>query len=578
MPSVASHSRTPALTWALSAMLVLLGLALLPACATSASTSHARRAWGLSKSPEPGLEFEASFSGGALWLEPDDPVWDEARRAEAARALDAVWGVAGSTHALGAEWEFRFWSQGGALTLLSLQNTEAGEERLAPISRQAFLPSLSRELPTLVGTNPREVTLELERQEMGWMADLGKSSKEEIPPYIRTLPLVHSGVSRATHEQVLNTARKIVRLMAVPRGGSAEFTVQVSLEDSRILNWEPKELDSFGSGPALSTGEEAVSLVVAVLLPFTQGLGERTLSLSLQAEHHPDEARPRWRIIAAHLLEPPPLRPQVADIHEEYRRLHESIIIGFQDEARETALLAAGFTLEQIAYSVVGGLTLKGAWVIIGKGAPTILSFLSKGGTVAVRWFRDLLVRAPVAEREALLRLWTKAEAQGIKALTAAEKQQFQALMSRLEKVLESPIGTDAKDELRSWSRKAYFELYRPEFAKRLGKEGLSVYEVHHLCPLEYAHLFPALDITGKANLTGLHKSVHYSISRVWSSLRPISGHMDAQGVERVMKLINRHYRRWFDKVYDPEDAAALARAEESVMGEIARLKARLSP
>ena len=44
------------------------------------------------------------------------------------------------------------------------------------------------------------------------------------------------------------------------------------------------------------------------------------------------------------------------------------------------------------------------------------------------------------------------------------------------------------------------------------------------------------------------------------------------------MEVINRHYRRWFDKVYDPKDAAALARAEQSALGEIAQLKARLSP
>jgi hypothetical protein len=489
-----------------------------------------------------------------------------------------MWGVAGSTHALGAEWEFRFWSQGGALTLLSLRGTEAGGERLAPLGRGAFLPQLSRELPTLLGTYPREVTLELERHATGWTADLDKASKEQTPPYVRTIPSVRSGVSRSTHQQVLDTARNIARLVTVPRGGSTRFTAQVSLEDSRIQSWEPQEQDSSGGGPAVSGGEEAVNLVVSVLLPFTQGMGERTVSLSLQAEHHPGEARPRWRIIATHVVEPPPLRPEVADIHGEYKRLHESILIGFQNEARETALLVAGFSLEQIAYSIVGGLALKGAWVLIGKGAPTILSMLSKGGKSAVRWFRDLLVRAPAAEREALLRLWAKAEAQGINALSAAEKQQFQVLMSRLEKVLESPVETGAKGSLRKWSRDAYFNQYHPELAQLLGEKGMSAYQVHHLCPLQYAHLLPRVDITGKANLVGLHKSVHLSISRVWDSLSPVSGRMKAQDVERVMEAINRHYRRWFDKVYDSKEAAALARAEQSVLAEMAQLKAQLTP
>jgi hypothetical protein len=288
MPATAPHAPMPGLAWASLATLVLLAFALLPACATSAGTGHSRRELSLSLSPAQGLEFEeanpagsSSASGVPLWREPDDPVWDEARRAEAARALEALWGVASSTHALGAEWEFRFWSQGGALTLLSLHSTEAGEERLAPISRGAFLPRFSRKLPTLLGTSPSAVTLELEREETGWSVDLDKSSKQATPPYARTIPSVRNGVSRATHQQVLDTARGIAWFMTVPRGGSAELTGHVSLEDSRILNWEPKELDSSGSGPALSAREEAVNLVFAVLLPFTQGLGERTVSLSL---------------------------------------------------------------------------------------------------------------------------------------------------------------------------------------------------------------------------------------------------------------------------------------------------------
>ncbi len=574
MPATAPRS------WALALVLLLL-----PACAISTGANPSRRGLGLSRSTGPDIGFEeatpaglASSTGTLLWREPDDPIWDKARRAEAERALEALWGISSATNALGAEWEFRFWSQGGALTLLSFQSTEAGEELLAPIGRGAFLPSLSRELPVLLGTTPHKVTLTIEREETGWDADLDKSSKDEVPPYARTLPSVRSGYSRSTHQQVLEVARGISRLMTVPRGGSAELTAQVSLEDSRILGWEPQAQEASGEGPALSPGEEAINLVVAALLPFTQGLGERTMSLSLQAEHRHGEPRPRWRIVAAHVLEPPPLRPQVADIHAEYKRLHESIIIGFQNEVRETAILIAGFTFEQIAYSIVGGLALKGAWVLIGKGAPTILSILSKGGKAAVSWFRNLLVRAPAAEREALLRLWAKAETQGLKALTAAEQHEFQALMSRLERVLETPLDRRAKQQLWNWAREDYFRFYNPELAKVLGEKGLSSYQVHHLCPMQYLQLFPKLDINSKANLAGLHKDVHGSITAVWQSLGSSSERMRPQDVTRVMEIIQRHYGRWFDKIYDPADAPALARAAQAALREVAELKASLAP
>lgn len=585
MSAIASYSRLHSLTSALAPALTLLTLSLLSACATTGGAVPSGRELGLSRSGASGLEFEGSTPGSTvsssgipLSREPDDPVWNDARRAEAARALETIRSVAGAANALGDEWEFRFWSQGGALTLLSLHHTEVGDELVAPLSRRAFLPRLSRELPTLLGTNPHEVTLTLERQETSWTADLDKSSKEETPLHVRTIPSVRSGISGPTHQQLLEIARGIARLMTVPRGGSAELVARVSLEDGRVLNWEPEDLDSSGAGPALSAGEEAVNLVVAVLLPFTQGLGERTVSLSLQAEHRHGEVRPRWRIVAAHVLEPPPLPPQVADIHAEYKKLHESIIIEFQEQTREVAVQAVGFTLEQIAYSLVGGLALKGAWVLIGKGAPTILSFLSQGGKVAVRWFRNLLVRAPTADRELLLRLWMKAETQGINALTAAEKREFQALMGRLEKVLETPLDRKAKEKLWDLAREEYFKLYNPKLAERLGAEGMSHYQVHHMCPMQYAHLFPKLDINGKANLAGLHERVHRNINTVWASLGQSSKRMKPDDVKRVIDIVNRHYSRWFDKVYDPKDAPALANATQAALTEVAQLKALLTP
>jgi len=580
MPAIASSSRPPSLKPALAETLALLVLAVLPACATPTGASHPGRNLGLSRYGGPGLEVENEYStaldsssGVASRGGLDDQAWEEARRTETDRALATLWSVAGSTNTLGAEWEFRFWSEGGALTLLSLRRTETGESLLAPISRGAFLPRLSRELPSLLGNSPREVTLTLERQETGWSADLDTSSRKEPPAHARTVPSVRGGSSGATHQQVLDTARGIAGLMSVPRGGTTELVAEVSLEDARILGWELKDLDSSGDGPALSASEDAVNVMVAVLLPFTSGLGERTVSLSVQAEHRHGDARPRWRIEAAHVVEPPPLPAEVADLHEEYRRLHESILIEFQEQTREYAILAAGFTLEQIAYSIVGGIALKGAWVLIGKGAPTIVSVLSKGGKVAVRWLRNLLVRTPAADRELLLRLWMKAETQGLKALTEVEKQELRAVMGRMEKVLETPLDDSAKRQIWKWSREEYFSLYNPKLAEILGAEGMTYYQVHHICPMRFVHLFPKLDINGKANLTGIHKTVHESISSVWSSLGRASDKMSAKDVSRVIEIVNRHYRRWFDKVFDPKDLSALANAEQSALSEVAALK-----
>ncbi|WP_224241327.1 hypothetical protein [Hyalangium gracile] len=459
-----------------------------------------------------------------------------------------------------------------------MHRTKAGEGRSSPFSRETFLPHLTGELPTLIGTTAREVTFILQRQETGWSADLSTSLEKEPPLHARTIPSMRDGSAAETHRQVLDASRRIARLMSVPRGGRAALVARVSLDDARIVDWEPERLHASGDGLALSASESEVPLLVAALLPFTRGFGERTLSLSMKGEHRNGESLPRWSLEEARVLEPAPPPSSVADIHQEYRAIHESILTQFQEQTREYAVLAAGFTLEQLAYSLVGGLALKGGWVLVGKGAPTVLSFLSKGGRGAVLWFRNLLVRTPTADRELLVRLWMKAETQGLKALTEVEKQELRALMIRMEKVLETPLDDTAKNRLWAWAREEYFSLYHPQFAKLLGEAGLRAYEVHHLYPMRYAHLFPKLDINGRANLVGLHVDVHRSVNAVWLSLGRAAQRMKPQDVTQVVETINHHYSRWFHKVYNPADAAALANAQRAALGEVAALKALLVP
>ncbi|WP_224244527.1 hypothetical protein [Hyalangium gracile] len=269
---------------------------------------------------------------------------------------------------------------------------------------------------------------------------------------------------------------------------------------------------------------------------------------------------------------------EVADFHQEYRALHEHILVEFQDQSRQYAVLAAGFTLEQIAYAVVGGLLIKRALVLIEVAAPTITSVLARGGKGAVSWFRTVLVRAAPEERVLLQQLWMKVETQGLNSLTVAERQQFGALMSRLERVLSTPLDNYAKDRLREWARQEYFTLYNPQFARLLGTQEMKFYQVHHLHPMEYAHLFPKLDINGGFNLTAVHVDVHRSISAVWRSLGGASERMKPQDVERAVEIIHRHYHRWFGKRFDPREASALANAKNAALEEMAALKASLTP
>jgi hypothetical protein len=563
------------------AVFVLLTMAWLPGCAAGTRTQASGRDLRLSGQEFSTWEAEASGSPAGPATASDaagprlgDDELEQARRGEAARAVESLWAVVGTTNMLEAEWEVRFWSHGGTLTLLSLERTEQGDELVASISRGAFLPRLARDLPDLLGTRPGEVTLTLEREETGWSADLDTASRELPPVFARTLPSTRRGASVQAYQQALDASRRIERLMTVPQGGSSRLVLQVQMEDERIIGWDPAVADFSGSGPRLAPPAEAVTAVVRTLLLFTHGLGERTVSITLNGTHRAGESSPRWHVVEARTLEPPPPPREVADFHREYLAMRESIVFDFQEQSREAAVLAASISLEQLAYSIVGGLLLKGIGVIVGKAAPTIVSALSRGGSSAVRWFRNLLVRAPRKDRELLTQLWLKAETQGLQSLTEVEKQELRAIMGRLEKVLEMPLDDTAKSRLREWSRQEYFELHNPQLARLLGVNGMKLYQVHHRYTLQYAHLFPKLDINGKANLAGVHKDVHASLTKVWASLGQTASRMKPEDFKRVVEIIDRHYGRWFDMVYDTKHAASLANAEQAALAEVAQLKA----
>jgi hypothetical protein len=51
---------------------------------------------------------------------------------------------------------------------------------------------------------------------------------------------------------------------------------------------------------------------------------------------------------------------------------------------------------------------------------------------------------------------------------------------------------------------------------------------------------------------------------------------MKPQDVERVVDIVNRHYGRWLNRVYDQKDSIALVQAEQAALAEVARLKALL--
>jgi hypothetical protein len=105
----------------------------------------------------------------------------------------------------------------------------------------------------------------------------------------------------------------------------------------------------------------------------------------------------------------------------------------------------------------------------------------------------------------------------------------------------------------------------------------MRLYEVHHRSPMEFAHLFPMVDINNRANLVGVAKPVHQAINRMWNTFRPPPGtSATTEQIEQMTSLVDRHFGRWYDKVYDSRMSDALDEAERAALAEVSALLTRL--
>ncbi|MCP3136576.1 hypothetical protein [Pyxidicoccus xibeiensis] len=509
-------------------------------------------------------------------LERDEAALGQARRAEAERVVRELWDLAAARATPGEAWRFEYQSQGGALTLLAFRRLSEGRSHAAPDATwSAFERKLGSGLPTLLGEKPKRVIFTLEREAHDWDVDL-EADAGEVLPLARTLPVVLSRAPEPVWSQALHQARTLLR--TAPRGpggaGSLEARAHyegVALTWLEFAGWTGTRREG---AARVDAEEDSVAYVADALLPFSHGLGTRTVALKLEGAHRHGEPRARWRVTEARTLEPPAPPRAVEDFAREYRAMHESILRDWRTEVVGSAKLAGAWSFEQLAHWLVGGLVVKGALRLFGVAAPTVVSVLSKGGKQSVQWFRTVLLRTPAVEREALQRLWTKVEVQGLASLSHAERAELQSLLGKVESRLRAPLREKyVKDKLREWARREYFETHRPGLAMELGPERLSTYQVHHHHPLEYAHLFPERNINAAENLVGMADEVHESVNAIWELVRKSPGGVSARQAEAVVGIINTHYGRWFHAVYDASKSSrALLAAEQLALRDVRRL------
>jgi len=531
------------------------------------------------------LSGAASFPGdvslvSAHWsASPSEEEWRAepgARRAEVEWALAQMWAVASGEEQVGAVLEFTFWVERGALTLLSHRRGAMGGERGQATREEAFTDGLRGLLATLAERRTGALSFTLHRERSRWRVGYEAAFLEE-PPEARQRPARRTGYPDGTFLAVRAMAKQVVRLLQVPAGASARLTVEVALDDDRLTGWEPGPYQAESGGMARPADARATEALVLAVLPFTRGLGSRTLRLELSGTHEGVSATSHWRVEQARTLRPVPPDEAVEDVLREYRQLHADIFHHYREEMVDSVQLAGVFTLEQVALCVVGGLVGKGLHVAFEAVAPSVMKVVTRKGLAGMHWFRTQLVRAGRKDQELLRRLFAKVETEGFGSLSAAERNELTGLLRRVEQALPVKLDGDAKRALRARAKKDFYDLFHPQLQGVLrGAQGAR-YDVHHLVPLEYAHLFPELDINAAANLKALGKPVHERINTLWNAFRDQAGDtVSPEQVRQMAAITQRHFERWFNKVYEPSQSdALLGKATAAALDDVRVLLAR---
>ena len=283
---------------------------------------------------------------------------EAAREAEVDRALARVVGLCSGVEEVGAVLAFTFWVEGGALTPVGYEEARGGGRAGRPVETEGLARVLRRVFADYAGRRTGEVVLRLRREEARWAVDYDATRQGGRPAEARTLPVRTQGTPANTVLAFHEAASKWVGAVQVPAGGAARVELAVQLEDGRLAGWELREVrrtrEGPGGGPRPLSSEVAGHLL-QVLLPFTEGLGTRTVRVVLGAEHRPGEAQARGRVESAR-VERPPQQPGPSW----YLSMHEATLLRWREGVVEGSAWLSQRGVEEMAVWVAGGIFAKG--------------------------------------------------------------------------------------------------------------------------------------------------------------------------------------------------------------------------
>ena len=518
-----------------------------------------------------------TWPGSSLPPDVDEEVLEEGSDAEASRAVAEVWAAAREVQEVGARLSFTFWSEHGALTLTGYMATGRSGRLGGKVDEKATLHALATTLRSFAQHRTGMSQVTLERQETQWKIGYARLS-EPRPSEAKTLPVRSAGLPVEAMRSTTESLRRLLRAVDVPEGAEARVEVAAHLEDGRAEEWELQRFEITSrnpSGPPHEPRPPAADEAAAVVLPFTQGLGKRTVCLRLKL------SRPwssRWAggwVEEARVLRPPPTPQADAEFAVQYRMMHEDILRRWREETKEGFAWVTREGAEELAVWYAGGILTKGLGWLGARSLPAVMTALRRGGAAGAGWLRTTLSRLSVEKKKSFERLWAKVQLEGKQSLSRDERAELRGLMEALEQLARTPLDSSEKVRLRAEARKAYKRLH-PHLEQALDAGGADL-PIHHRRGLEYAHLFADEDINGAANLIMLTKDVHVRVNRLWSKFRQARPQATAEDVETVARTIDDRFKPWLNQPGAlPNAPYSLDAAEEAALHHLRRLFAGL--
>ncbi len=491
---------------------------------------------------------------------------EAAREAEVDRALARVVGLCGGVEEVGTVLAFSFWVEAGALTPLGYEETRRGGHAGRPVETEGLTRVLRRVFTDYAGRRTGQVVLRLRREEARWAVDYDATHQGSRPAEARTLPMRTQGTPADTFLAFHEAARRWAEAVQVPDGGAARAEVAVRLEDGRLAGWELREVRRTREGPGgspKSLSPEVAGHLTQVLLPFTEGLGSRTVRVVLGAEHRPGEVRARGRVAEARVERPP--QP---DGPSWYLSMHEATLLRWREGVVEGAAWLSQRGVEELAIWAVGGIFAKSLGFFAVEGLEWVGRALRREPEAVAGWLSTALKRLPREEQEAFGQLWRKLALEGEQALSKGERNALRNLFVRIEKLVQEPLDRNLKKILRRDAREHYKKLY-PQLANLLD-EKKGEFPIHHRRQLEHAHLFPDEDINSGENLAVLQDYVHKKINTLWTKFRKARPNPTADEVRRAADIIDRQFEPWYHRIDEPPGLIKTAEeAEEAALLEL---------